>query len=137
MQSWIWKIAGAAAAVATASAAVVLMEKVLEKRQEDIQKILDQNRLDEEDVTVTPECEQEVEHPQAQQPQPEEKPAEETSAQSAYAFTEHVVGEDTPNPNPVMAPPAETPRTADGKIDVSKLCDPADFCNWDDLGCQS
>ncbi len=128
MQNWIWKIAGTAAAVVTAGAAVALMEKILQKRQDDIEQILEQNRLDQNEETVTPEWEQEVQpSQQAEQAQPAQPPVAQARP----------VGEDTPNPNPVMAPPAETPRTADGKIDVSKLCDPADFCDWDDLGCKS
>ena len=44
--------------------------------------------------------------------------------------------ESAPNPNPVMAPPAEAPKTPEGKVDVEKLCAAEDFCDWEDLGCQ-
>ncbi len=42
-----------------------------------------------------------------------------------------------PNANPVECTAPIAPRTADGKIDVTKLASPEDFCNWDELGCQS
>ncbi len=41
-----------------------------------------------------------------------------------------------PNANPVYSPKTETPRTEDGKIDVTKLASPEDFCNWEEHGCQ-
>lgn len=44
--------------------------------------------------------------------------------------------DETPNANPVYSPAVETPRTADGKIDVTKLASPDDFCNWEEHGCQ-
>lgn len=42
-----------------------------------------------------------------------------------------------PNANPVYSPKVETPRTEDGKIDVTKLASPEDFYNWEEHGCQS
>ncbi len=41
-----------------------------------------------------------------------------------------------PNENPINRPKVETPRTEDGKIDVTKLASPEDFCNWEEHGCQ-
>ncbi len=116
MQNLIWKIAGTVAAVAAASAAVVFVDKLMQKQQDKIDELIRNN----------PETEPEV-------PQQPEQEAE----TRVYCAVPQPVGADVPNPNPVMAKPIETPRTEDGKIDVSRLCDPADFCDWDDLGCQS
>ena len=73
-----------------------------------------------------------------------EEVAEEAVEEPAVADPGAVRGEepaaqqpDAPNPNPVEAAPAVAPRTADGKIDVAKLVDPADFADWDEWGCKS
>lgn len=41
-----------------------------------------------------------------------------------------------PNPNPVLAGPAEAPRRVDGRFDVERIASPEDFGDWEDLGCQ-
>lgn len=115
MQNLIWKIAGTVAAVAAAGAAVVFVDKLMQKQQDKIDEM----------IRTAPETD------------PEEAPQQPEQEKPVYCAVPEPVGEDRPNPNPVMAKPIETPRTEDGKIDVSKLCDPADFCDWDDLGCQS
>ncbi len=46
-------------------------------------------------------------------------------------------GPDAPNVNPVTSTAApEAPRTADGKIDPTRLASPEDFQDWDSLGCK-
>ena len=38
---------------------------------------------------------------------------------------------------PVQAPAGDdTPKTEDGKLDVTKIADPADFGDWDEQGCK-
>ena len=41
------------------------------------------------------------------------------------------------NANPVELGAAETPRTADGKIDVTRIASPEDFADWEQTGCKS
>lgn len=41
-----------------------------------------------------------------------------------------------PNANPVLAGPAQAPRTPDGKFDPARIASPEDFGDWEDLGCQ-
>ena len=55
-------------------------------------------------------------------------PMQKTAAPAAAPVP--AAAQDTPNENPVDAPPA-VPVT-----DPLKIADPADFQNWDDLGCQ-
>lgn len=43
---------------------------------------------------------------------------------------------DAPNPNPVDAAPAQAPKDAEGKFDATKIASPEDFANWEDMGCQ-
>lgn len=45
-------------------------------------------------------------------------------------------GDDTPNANPVELGAVEVPKTEDGKLDVTKIADPADFGDWDEQGCK-
>lgn len=41
-----------------------------------------------------------------------------------------------PNVNPVTLGAAERPLDANGRLDPTRIADPADFGDWDDLGCQ-
>lgn len=75
----------------------------------------------------------------------EEAPAapEETSAapveeapEAEAAPVQAPAGDDTPNANPVELGAAEVPKTEDGKLDVTKIADPADFGDWDEQGCK-
>ena len=45
-------------------------------------------------------------------------------------------GDDTPNANPVELGAVEVPKTEDGRLDVTKIADPADFGDWDEQGCK-
>ena len=58
----------------------------------------------------------------------EEEPA---AAQPAPA-----PAQDAPNVNPVELGAVEVPKTEDGKLDVTKIADPADFGDWDEQGCK-
>lgn len=41
-----------------------------------------------------------------------------------------------PNVNPVTLGAAERPVDENGRLDPTRIADPADFGDWDDLGCQ-
>lgn len=66
---------------------------------------------------------------------PENVPAEAEDAaaevQPAPAKTD-----ETPNANPVELGAVEVPKTEDGKLDATKIADPADFGDWDEQGCK-
>ena len=75
----------------------------------------------------------------------EEAPAapEETAAapveeapEAEAAPVQAPAGDDTPNANPVELGAVEVPKTEDGKLDVTKIADPADFGDWDEQGCK-
>ena len=38
--------------------------------------------------------------------------------------------------HPVELGAVEVPKTEDGKLDVTKIADPADFGDWDEQGCK-
>ena len=66
---------------------------------------------------------------------PENVPAEAEDAaaevQPAPAKTD-----ETPIVNPVELGAVEVPKTEDGKLDATKIADPADFGDWEEQGCK-
>ena len=44
--------------------------------------------------------------------------------------------DDIPNVNPVELGAVEVPKTEDGKLDATKIADPADFGDWEEQGCK-
>ena len=135
MASWIWKAAGTAAAAVVAGAAIVTAEKLLKKQQDAIDQKIQADLAAQPEPAEAPAPQEDEPEAPAAPDQPKQAPVQpEPQPEVVYPVSAPDGG---PNANPVMAGPAETPRTADGKIDVSKLCDPSDFQDWDMLGCQS
>lgn len=66
---------------------------------------------------------------------PAEAPAEaeDTAAEVQPAPAK---ADDTPNVNPVELGAVEVPKTEDGKLDATKIADPADFGDWEEQGCK-
>ena len=66
---------------------------------------------------------------------PENVPAE---AEDAAAEVQPAPGkaDETPNANPVELGAVEVPKTEDGKLDATKIADPADFGDWEEQGCK-
>ena len=134
------RILGAAAAVAAGAAAVYAVSKALAKESNTYAELAHETAEPAEPMSKAPEA---VQQAAADLAAGEDAPAEEAAptgtaaAEPAAGTIRFVPSADTPNPNPVDAAPAVAPRTADGKIDVTKLIDPADFADWDDLGCKS
>ena len=60
----------------------------------------------------------------------------EDEADAEAAPVQAPAGDDTPNANPVELGAVEVPKTEDGKLDVTKIADPADFGDWDEQGCK-
>lgn len=63
-------------------------------------------------------------------------PVEETTEAEAAAPVQAPADVDTPNANPVELGAVEVPKTEDGKLDVTKIADPADFGDWEEQGCK-
>ena len=59
-------------------------------------------------------------------PAEEEDPAGEAPAETP----------DRPKENPVLKPQAPLPVDEAGRVDPTQIADPADFADWDDLGCR-
>lgn len=66
---------------------------------------------------------------------PENAPAEaeDTAAEVQPAPAK---ADETPNANPVELGAVEVPKTEDGKLDATKIADPADFGDWEEQGCK-
>lgn len=78
----------------------------------------DRNRYIEGEFTELPGREEEPEAPAAPPPRPAQKL------------------DNGPNVNPVTLGAAERPVDENGRLDPTRIADPADFGDWDDLGCQ-
>lgn len=66
---------------------------------------------------------------------PENVPAE-TEDAAAEVQPAPAKADETPNANPVELGAVEVPKTEDGKLDATKIADPADFGDWDEQGCK-
>lgn len=66
---------------------------------------------------------------------PENVPAEAEDA-AAKVQPAPAKADETPNANPVELGAVEVPKTEDGKLDATKIADPADFGDWDEQGCK-
>lgn len=66
---------------------------------------------------------------------PENVPAEAEDA-AAEVQPAPAKADETPNANPVELGAVEVPKTEDGKLDATKIADPADFGDWDEQGCK-
>lgn len=66
---------------------------------------------------------------------PENAPAEAEDA-AAEVQPAPAKADDTPNVNPVELGAVEVPKTEDGKLDATKIADPADFGDWEEQGCK-
>ena len=62
------------------------------------------------------------------------EPAEDASA--AAETPAPAKADETPNVNPVELGAVEVPKTEDGKLDATKIADPADFGDWEEQGCK-
>mgnify|MGYP004458638557 CR=1 FL=1 len=66
---------------------------------------------------------------------PENVPAEAEDA-AAEVQPAPAKADETPNANPVELGAVEVPKTEDGRLDATKIADPADFGDWDEQGCK-
>lgn len=155
----LYRILGAAAAVAVGGIAVAAVNKLLEKdaplyvestefpepaetdpetAAEVAQAYADAAQAEadaarEEAADALADAQDALEDAQAAQ---EEAEALQQEADAAQAEADALRAAEAPNPNPVEAAPARAPRDADGKFDATKIASPEDFANWEDMGCQ-
>lgn len=128
----LYRILGAAAAVAVGSIAIAAVNKLLEKDSPLYVESTEYPEMAEKD----PEKAAEVSQAYDEAVQQEEAAQEEGATQQEEAAPAAPAEPDGPNPNPVAAAPAQAPKDADGKFDATRIASPEDFANWEDMGCQ-
>ena len=155
----LFRILGAAAAVAVTGAAIVALDKLLNEKDPlhvESVEFPEDAELDAKEAAKTAEAYAEGEAKAeaaapAEEAAPEapaaEPPTEAADEPAATAANEPVTlpakdGEkpvydpEAPNPNPVEAGPAEAPRDETGKFDPTKIADASDFGDWEEQGCK-
>lgn len=145
----LYRILGAAAAVAVGGIAIAAVNKLLNKDAPLYVESVEFPEKAEDDPEAAAETAQA--YADAVRAQDAPQGAEAADAQAVQAGAETAPAEDrqpaaeTPaapaqtdglNPNPVEAAPAQAPKDADGKFDATKIASPEDFANWEDMGCQ-
>ena len=155
----LFRILGAAAAVAATGAAIVVMDKILHQKDplhvEEVE-FPEEAETDPAEAEKTAEAYAEGEAKAAGQPAAEEAaPAEENpvaepnedAAPAQEAVNEPVTlpdlseerpicDADGPNPNPVEAGPAVAPKDESGKFDPTRIAEASDFGDWEEQGCK-
>ena len=161
----LFRILGAAAAVAATGAAIVIMDKLLNEKAAPIIESIEfpeDAEKDDAEAAKTAEAyaEGEAKAEKAEAAAPAEKAAEtvapetpaepvskEEPAPAAEPPAEPVTLPDTseerpvydpeaPNPNPVEAGPAVAPKDENGKFDATKIAEASDFGDWEEQGCK-
>lgn len=133
----LYRILGAAAAVAVGGIAIAAVNKLLEKDSPLYVESTEYPEMAEKDPETAAEVSQAYDEAvqQEEAAQVEGATQQEEAAQPEAAPA--VPAEpDGPNPNPVAAAPAQAPKDADGKFDATQIASPEDFANWEDMGCQ-
>ncbi len=135
----LFRILGAAAAVAVTGAAIVALDKILNQK----------DPLHVEEVEFPEEAEQDAaeaektaqayaeEEAKAEASSPE-APAEEDEAapQPEMSQDKPAYDPESPNPNPVEAGPAVAPKDENGKFDPTHIAEASDFGDWEEQGCK-
>lgn len=135
----LFRILGAAAAVAVTGAAIVALDKILNQK----------DPLHVEEVEFPEEAEQDAAEAEktaqayaegeakAEAAAPE-APAEEEEAapQPEMSQDRPVYDPESPNPNPVEAGPAVAPKDENGKFDPAHIAEASDFGDWEEQGCK-
>ena len=135
----LFRILGAAAAVAVTGAAIVALDKILNQK----------DPLHVEEVEFPEEAEQDAAEAEktaqayAEGEAKAEAAAPEAPAQEEEAAPQPEMSQDkpaydpeSPNPNPVEAGPAVAPKDENGKFDPTKIADVSDFGDWEEQGCK-
>ena len=148
----LFRILGAAAAVAVTGAAIVVLDKILNQKDplhvEEVE-FPEEAEQDAEEAEKTAEAYAEAEAKEeakaadaaaeaAEEAAPETPaPAENApQTQPETAAERPVYDPEAPNANPVEAGPAVAPKDENGKFDATKIADANDFGDWEEQGCK-
>lgn len=134
----LFRILGAAAAVAVTGAAIIALDKLLNEKDplhvEEVE-FPEQAEDDAEAAAETAEAYAAAEKAESEAAAAE--PAQDAPAQEeAPARSAASAAEDTPIVNPVEAGPAVAPKDEKGNFDPTKIAAAEDFGDWEDQGCK-
>ncbi len=136
----LFRILGAAAAVAVTGVAIAALDKLLNEKDPlhvEAVEFPEEAEADPEQAEETAQAYAQAQ-PDAAEPQqpaeaeeePEATPAAEVEAEPAAP------AEELPNVNPVEAAPAVAPKDETGKFDPTKIAEASDFGDWEEQGCK-
>lgn len=130
--SLLKKLVGLAVGAAAVGAAAYLLNR--DEHTEEYEHIVGPEDEVEADSTEPAEdASAAAESPAPAEPADAPAEAEDTTAEVQPAPAK---ADDTPNVNPVELGAVEVPKTEDGKLDATKIADPADFGDWEEQGCK-
>lgn len=138
----LFRILGAAAAVAVTGAAIIALDKLLNEKDplhvEEVE-FPEQAEDDAEAAAETAEAYAAAEKAESEAAAAEpaqDAPAQPAAEEEAPARPAASAAEDTPIVNPVEAGPAVAPKDEKGNFDPTKIAAAEDFGDWEDQGCK-
>lgn len=130
--SLLKKLVGLAVGAAAVGAAAYLLNR--DEHTEEYEHIVGpEDEVETDSAEPAEDASAAAETPAPADPENVPAEAEDTAAEVQPAPAK---ADDTPNVNPVSLGAVEVPKTEDGKLDATKIADPADFGDWEEQGCK-
>ena len=130
--SLLKKLVGLAVGAAAVGAAAYLLNR--DEHTEEYEHIVGpEDKVEADSAEPAEDASAAAESPAPAEPADAPAEAEDTTAEVQPAPAK---ADDTPNVNPVELGAVEVPKTEDGKLDATKIADPADFGDWEEQGCK-
>lgn len=130
--SLLKKLVGLAVGAAAVGAAAYLLNR--DEHTEEYEHIVGpEDEVETDSAEPAEDASAAAETPAPADPENVPAEAEDTAAEVQPAPAK---ADGTPNVNPVELGAVEVPKTEDGKLDATKIADPADFGDWEEQGCK-
>lgn len=130
--SLLKKLVGLAVGAAAVGAAAYLLNR--DEHTEEYEHIVGpEDEVETDSAEPAEDASAAAENPAPADPENVPAEAEDTAADVQPAPAK---ADETPNANPVELGAVEVPKTEDGKLDATKIADPADFGDWEEQGCK-
>ncbi|WP_294759381.1 hypothetical protein [uncultured Gemmiger sp.] len=130
--SLLKKLVGLAVGAAAVGAAAYLLNR--DEHTEEYEHIVGpEDEVETDSAEPAEDASAAAETPAPADPENVPAEAEDTAAEVQPAPAK---ADETPNVNPVELGAVEVPKTEDGKLDATKIADPADFGDWEEQGCK-
>ena len=130
--SLLKKLVGLAVGAAAVGAAAYLLNR--DEHTEEYEHIVGpEDEVETDSAEPAEDASAAAENPAPADPENVPAEAENTAAEVQPAPAK---ADEIPNANPVELGAVEVPKTEDGKLDATKIADPADFGDWEEQGCK-